>query len=53
MLDGKLHPDRHGVWRVSDGQVQGTGANAVPIQMVSPTQQAVEQARSSPCGVGA
>ena len=52
MLEGKIKPDRSGTWRVKDygaqqqQQQQRKEFESPAIKVVSPTQQAVDQARS-------
>ena len=47
MQEGKIKPDRSGTWRVKDyGALQRKELESPAIKVVSPTQQAVDQARS-------
>ena len=47
MLEGNIKPDRRGTWRLKDyGAQQRKELESPAIKIVSPTQQAVDQARS-------
>ena len=47
MQQGKIHPDNNGLWRVKDYRdTNSSSSDAVSLKIVSPTQQAVEQAKT-------